>query len=197
MATPQPLPPLYFKQRFDLLLLPSFVITTYHAIFLAVVYHYHVITNLKYSWGNPLALQAVGLLFSLGLGYLGVTRDTERVKRNSLVACILLFMFTVSLPIWFWGGSNQSAFSPLLATISGVAVLVTKSQAIRYILAGACILLFAVFSITYTAIILNPGPVLFGLSGVGVYSGLQTFSAIACMVVTLVISRRATVTIFD
>jgi len=194
----------YYSKRFDLMLIPAAVITLYHGFFLWVVYHYNVIENLQYHWGVPLSLQGVALFISLACGYSGTTRKNERVRLYSLVACTILFILTVSLPIFFWGGSNQSCFSPLLATISSVAVLVTKSTRIRYILAGTCIVLFGIFSITYKAITLNTGTIFsisslgqIQITGVGVYALLQTASGMACMIVTLVLSRKSTVTIFE
>jgi hypothetical protein len=195
-------PPDYFQRRFDLLLIPATVVTTYHAFFLWVVYHFGVITNVAYHWAVPFGLQFGALFLSMACGYVGVTRAAEQIRQYSLIGCTLLFIVTVSTPIYFWGGSNRSCFSPLLATISGVAVLVSRSTKVRWTLAGTCIFLFFVFSLTYKAITLNTESILFlpfgvTFTGVGTYDLLQTLSAISCMIVTVLISRKTTVTIFD
>lgn len=204
-ATPQPennntKPPDYYKKRFDLLLFPALVIFVYHVIFVAAAYSLHIINNIKVqNIALSLGLQAFLLIATLFGGYLGTTRDRESLRLYSLVVCVILFMFSVSLPIFFWGGSNRSCFSPLLPTISGLAVVASTSKNIRLSLAGISVVLFGLLSATFIKVDLNTDVILFSfLTGEGAYSVLQTLSAIACMLVALPLTwKRTKITIFD
>lgn len=208
-ATPQPenhdsskppKPPDYYRKRFDLLLFPAIVIFLYHGIFVAAVSSLHILKNINVlNIGFSLSIQGFLLLAAMLAGYLGTTRDTESVRLYSLIVCVILFMISVALPIFFWGGSNRSCFSPLLPTIAGLAVVTSTSPSIRLSLAGMSVVLFGCLSVWFIKVDLNTEVILFNsLTGEGAYSVLQTLSAIVCMLVTIpLIWKRSKSTLFD
>lgn len=182
----------YYRKRFDLLIFPSLLINSYYAIFLVLVYWRNLLVRrdgLPISYA-PIFFQLTILFITPILGYTAI-RESRRLSLWSLVICTILFIFTITLPVFFWGGSNGSFFSPILATVSGLTVIFTTSKWTRSLFAGLCVVLFVCCALLYIDIVPTNTVVLANKTGVQLYPIFQTSSAVVSILVTLILAWRS------
>jgi hypothetical protein len=182
----------YYRKRFDLLIFPSLLINGYYAVFLGLVYFRHLVVRHDGQSIGPLPIicQVIILFITPILGYTAI-RESRQVSLWSLVACTILFIFTITFPVYFWGGSNGSFFSPILATVSGLTVIFTTSRRTRALFAGLCIALFIGCSWWYVDIVPTSDIVLPHKTGIQLYRVFQTSSAVVSILVTLILAWRS------
>ncbi len=122
-----------------------------------------------------------------------------------LATATALFILTICVPIYFWGGSHKSMFGPLLITVSTLTVIVAKTPRVRIIFGVACGILFIYLSLpaelflhfhlraglAYREIYPNKSLVP-GLryTGAQLYMGFQTFAAVVTIVIAYWLSWK-------
>jgi hypothetical protein len=178
----------YYRKRFDYLIFPSIFINAYYSLFLFFVYYYNLVARLD-SNGQPLTspigykpviFQAVLLAITFFVGWIGMRSP----RLWSLVICTGLFILTISLPVYYWGGSNRSIFSPILATVSGLTVIFTVSKWTRGGFAVVCVALFILCAVWKVDIVPTDNLII-KYSSHQVYAIFQTSSAVVSIIVAL------------
>lgn len=104
-----------------------------------------------------------------------------------LVAATVLFIFLLSLPVFFLGGPRESCFGTLLIMTTGLTVVISRSWKIRMAFIAICLLSYTTSSIYFIPIIIN-SPRFYNFFYV-----LGTFTSIC---ITIFLSSRA-VTVFE
>jgi hypothetical protein len=197
----------YFRRRLDLLIFPSFLINVYYAFFLFVSYRYPLFVGSERSHLiTAISAQAALLTLLPFVGYAGVIWiDVLRIRSQArtwnlliLVVCTFLVIMTATLPVFFWGGSRGSIFSPLMLTDYLVAIVITRSAKLKIIFSAAATCSFTLLSVFYYDVVINPAIVWFRFTGIQIYTLLYLGSVVVGLCIALSISwQTAVLTIFD
>lgn len=182
----------YYRKRLDLLVFPAGIVNLYYFYFLFLVYKRKLILPPEGQEFEYTAFYVqIGLLMLIFFGGYTAIRKSQVISLWSLVISTICFIFTISLPVFYWGGSNHSFFSPILATLSGLTVLFTRGKWTRTLFFLLCIAVYIACAYRYDDIVLNDKAVLFSYSGKQVYAFLQTFSAVLSILITFVLGWRS------
>jgi hypothetical protein len=193
----------YFRRRLDLLIFPSFLINVYYALFLFISYRLPLFVGFEGSrLITAISSQAMLLILLPFIGYAGLIRrdvllrSTRKFNLLILVVCTCLVIMTATLPVFFWGGSLRSIFSPLMLTFYLMAIILTRSGKLKVIFAIAAGLTFTLLATVYNEIGINPNIIWLHFSGTQIYGVLYLGSIWVCIYISLYISWRSESTVF-
>jgi len=191
----------YFRRRFALLIFPSFLINLYYALFLFVVYYYRLFAFQTFSLSVAIAVQLTILLMLQAIGFAALARlpgpfNLNKVLGWLLIVCTFLVIMSGTVPVYFWGGSPRSVFTPLMLTECVIVIMVTRSFRLKAFFLCVAQLCFVFFGFWYNEIDVNPQIVVGKLTGTQLYRLLYLLSVIISLSITLYISSRTSTEIF-
>jgi len=196
----------YNVKRLKYLVYPALFVNLYYAVFLLCVHSYQFISRSETSLGivkefekpglfYPVTIQIILLvvLLTWGISILTLFRNPGvTLSFWMLLVSTILFVATICVPMYFWGGSHSSIFGPLLATVSGLTVIVAKKPLTRGLFGLVCLIAFTALSVKYQEIFPNKNYIMEGSSwtGVRLYLIFQTVAAVATIVMAIVLSWK-------
>jgi hypothetical protein len=187
----------YFRRRLDLLIFPSLLINIYYSAFLFISYRLPLFTGLEQGrLITAISAQVVLLILLPIIGYVVlIPRDLvlgpRRLELLVLIVCTLLVILSATLPVFFWGGSFRSIFSPLMLTFYLMSIVVTRSVRLKVTFALAAAASFALLAKIYDEISINSDVIWLSLTGNQLYVILQTASVVICLYICLYVSLRS------
>src|SRR5216684_468472 len=147
----------YNVRRLRYLVVPALLVNIYYSAFLLCVGSYDFISHSEFTSGTQFERPNVNVHFAIQatifvlLILAGLFRFLFfRGAKGSfamLATATALFILTICVPIYFWGGSHKSMFGPLLITVSTLTVIVAKTPRVRIIFGVACGILFIYLSL--------------------------------------------------
>jgi hypothetical protein len=185
----------YYRARFDLLVFPTIVITLYHLLFLFVVYRYRFIVDLPYPSFVPMLFQFGAIQLMFFVGYVGIRRS-RKLSVVSLTICAALLIFTASLPVYFWGGTIKSIFTPQLLIVCTLVILLPRSPRLRLLFTAIALTNFAFLSFYYDPANVNQELVFYNRTGSQVLYLFYLLSIAVSLAIVVFVASRANTTVF-
>jgi len=178
----------YHGRRLKYLVGPAIFVNLYYFLFLYCVDSFNFISRSEISFVKPsvkAAFYGQGLVFVVLLlvGFYCLANFRTLSERRSfamLASATALFILTICLPMYFWGGSHRSMFGPLLATVTGLTVIVAQTPKIRLIFGLSCVALFTCLSLPtlFRDIFPVKDAILGRYTGAELYTAFQTLAAV-------------------
>jgi hypothetical protein len=204
----------YNGRRLKYIVPAALAVNGYYFVFLYYVHKYDFISRVdpglftpglfpRADATGPFFIQLVIFILLLFVAFSGLAYFRVLGAKGSfamLTSATILFLLTICLPIYFWGGSHKSLYGPLLAAVSALTVIVAQTDKVRSIFGLACVVAFTFLSLpdpvflpeslAYRQIVINKGSIGngFQFTGVGFYEFLQAVASIGTIMIAIALS---------